>query len=179
MRHIFERSIWNLWATSVLSDFTGFEAAELKVIVAKWRFTITNQTMHFITLYAVFHLEVRCFILVSYHISAKWKKPTPGEKYRFSLIHKREEAMFLFKYSPSFLSHNVIYNTWCAAQVTWGGMQQCVCWRYLSNEVHSSGHVSPTNKSVNHILHTSDLVGVTLSLLLATGQQLESEKEAT
>ncbi len=35
VRHIFHRSIWNLGATSVLSDFTGFEAAELKVIVAK------------------------------------------------------------------------------------------------------------------------------------------------
>lgn len=35
VRHIFHRSIWNLRATSVLGDFTGFEAAELKVIVAK------------------------------------------------------------------------------------------------------------------------------------------------
>lgn len=35
VRHIIHRSIWNLRATSVLSDFTGFEAAELKVIVTK------------------------------------------------------------------------------------------------------------------------------------------------
>lgn len=35
VRHIFHRYIWNLRPTSVLSDFTGFEAAELKVIVAK------------------------------------------------------------------------------------------------------------------------------------------------
>lgn len=35
VRHIFHGSIWNLRTTSVLSDFTGFEAAEVKVIVAK------------------------------------------------------------------------------------------------------------------------------------------------
>lgn len=28
-RHIFHRSMWNLRATSVLGDFTGFDAAEL------------------------------------------------------------------------------------------------------------------------------------------------------
>lgn len=73
VRHIIHRSIWNLRATSVLSDFTGFEAAELKVIVTKWRIAITNQTMHFITLYAAFHFEVRCFVLVSYHITSEVK----------------------------------------------------------------------------------------------------------
>ena len=34
------------------------------------------------------------------------------------------------------------------------------------------------NKSINHILYASNLVGVTLSLLLATGQQWVSEREA-
>lgn len=72
--HIFHGSIWNLTsATSVLSDFTGFAAAERKVIVAKWRIAITNQTMHSITLYAAFHFKVRCFVLVSYHITSKVK----------------------------------------------------------------------------------------------------------
>lgn len=35
------------------------------------------------------------------------------------------------------------------------------------------------NKSINHIVCTSNSVGVTLSLLLATGQQGESQEEET
>lgn len=72
--------IWDLWVTSVLSAFTGFEAAELKVIVAKWRITITNQTMHFITLYAAFHFgfQVFCISLLSHYMHKEtnhtWRK---------------------------------------------------------------------------------------------------------
>lgn len=35
VKHVFQRAVLNLRATSVLGDFTRIEAAELKVIVAK------------------------------------------------------------------------------------------------------------------------------------------------
>ena len=86
--------------TSVSSDFAGFEAAELKVIVAKWRITITNQTMHFITLhicYVSLWGQVFCVSLRSHYEQSETTHTWRKKKAHISFDTK-EEAVFLLRY---------------------------------------------------------------------------------
>lgn len=104
-----------------------------------------------------------CISLLSHYqqgeITYTWSKV------HIYLIHNREDGYALFFF---FLAHNEIYNNQSATQVTWGGMHQCLLEVPFTRGAFQQSW-QPNNKSINHILCTSNLVGVTLSLLL--GQQ--------
>lgn len=107
-----------------------------------------------------------------------------------TLYITREETAFLFKCCVFFLficffvfrSHNEIYNTRCAPTPPRAGNLRRYAPVCLLEAPFTRGTFQgpwhANNKSINHILCTSNLVDVIQSLLLAIGLQPESEKEA-
>lgn len=137
----------------------------------------SDNALYYIICCISYWAQVFCISLRSHYKQSEITH-TWSEKYIFSLIHKRTRQCFYSNMSffslpcPLFITQwDLQYLVCCSGNLsryasvclleapsTWGAFQ----WSWQAN-----------NKSINHILYTSNLVGVTLSLLLATGQQWE------
>lgn len=118
--------------------------------------------------------QVFCISLVSYYhqseITHTWRKAHIFLWYAHIFV-----TLIYFFFLIIFVTSNEIYNTCCVAI---GNLRRYILCLLQAPFARGAFQWSwqANNKSINHGLCTSNLVGVTVSLLLATGQQWESEE---